>query len=67
MRLSTYEITVAGRAGPLLEAAFDDCQVTAGQGTTTVRAGLPGPDALNQLMARVTGLGLKVIRIRLLA
>lgn len=66
MRQYIYEITFAGRAGPVLAAAFDDCHITPGQTTTTVRAELPDPPALSQLLSRITGLGLEVIRIDLL-
>ena len=50
----------------MLAAAFDDCQITTDPDTTTLRAELPDPPALSQLLARITGLGLEVIRIHLL-
>ena len=37
----TYEITFLGQAGTTLSAEFDDCEVTIGPGTTTLRAELP--------------------------
>jgi hypothetical protein len=64
MRSRTYEITFVGHAGPVLAAVFNDCQVTTNPSTTTVRTELPDPHALNELMGRITDLGLKVIRIR---
>jgi len=67
MRPRMYEITFVGQAGPVLGAAFNDCQVTVGPGTTTLRARLPDSEALNRLMGRITAFGLTVIRIRLLA
>ena len=41
MPTQTYEITFAGQAGTTLRAEFDDCQVTVGPSTTTLRADLP--------------------------
>jgi hypothetical protein len=38
MRSQTYEITFAGRAGATVCAAFEDCRVTPGPGTTTLHA-----------------------------
>jgi len=61
----TYEITFAGRAGDTLRAAFDDCIVTVGPGTTTLRAELPDQAALLGLMHRITGLGLNVVDLHL--
>jgi hypothetical protein len=62
----TYEITFTGRAGPTLRAEFDDCQVTIGPDTTTVRADLPDQVALCGLVQRITGLGLDIVRLRLI-
>jgi hypothetical protein len=62
----TYEITFAGQAGTTLCAEFDDCQVTVGSGTTTLRAELPDQAALAGLVLRITGLGLEVVRLQLL-
>jgi hypothetical protein len=67
MNPRTYEVTFAGQAGPVLRAAFGDCQITADPGATTLRAELAGPAALTLLMERITGLGLQLIRVRLLA
>ena len=67
MRSETYEITFTGEAGAALCAEFDDCEVTVGAGTTTVRAELPDHEALAGLVLRVTGLRLHVIQVRLLA
>jgi len=65
--LRTYEITFTGRAGDTLCAAFDDCTVTLGPGTTTLRAELPDQAALWGLVQRITGLGLEVVGLHLLA
>jgi hypothetical protein len=63
MRSQTYEITFTGQAGPTLRAEFDDCQVTTGPGTTTLRADLPDPAALSGLVQRITSLNLEVINL----
>ena len=63
MRSQTYEITFTGQAGATLCAEFDDCQVTIGPGTTTLRAELPDPAALAGLVLRITSLRLEVIHM----
>ena len=63
----TYEITFTGRAGPTLRAEFDDCEVTIGPGTTTLRAELPDQAALSGLLQRITGLRLELIHMHLVA
>ena len=67
VRLRTYEITFTGRAGDVLGAAFDDCKVTVGPGTTTLRAQLPDQAALWGLVQRIIGLGLEVVDLHLVA
>ena len=67
MRSQIYEITFTGQAGSALRAEFDDCEVTIGPGTTTLRAELPDQGALSGLMDRITGLGLEVIDMHLVA
>jgi hypothetical protein len=67
VRAQTYEITFAGQAGTTLRAEFDDCEVTVGPGTTTLRAELADQAALSRLMQRITGLGLQVVHVRLVA
>jgi hypothetical protein len=63
----TYEITFTGQAGPTLRAEFDDCEVTIGPGTTTLRAELPDQAALAGLLQRITGLRLELIHMHLVA
>jgi hypothetical protein len=63
----TYEITFLGQAGTTLRAEFDDCEVSIGPGTTTLRAELPDRGALTGLMERINGLGLDVIDVSLVA
>ena len=67
MRSRTYEVTFAGQAGTAVRAEFDDCQVTAGPGTTTLRAELPDQGALHGLMQRIAGLGLELLDVRVVA
>ena len=67
MLLHTYEITFTGQAGSTLRAEFDDCEVTVGPGITTLRAELPDQAALSGLVLRITGLGLRVIDMHLVA
>jgi hypothetical protein len=67
VRSQIYEITFTGQAGSALRAEFDDCEVTLGRGTTTLRAEVPDQGALSGLMDRITGLGLEVIDMHLVA
>ena len=67
MRPQIYEITFTGQAGTALRAEFEDCEVTVGPGTTTLRAELPDQGALSGLVQRITGLGLEVIDMHLVA
>ena len=65
IRPRSYEITFTGRAGPVLCAAFDDCTVTLGPGTTILHAQLPDQAALWGLVQRIIGLGLEVVDLHL--
>lgn len=67
MRSQTYEIIFAGQAGVTLRAEFDDCEVIMGSDTTTLRADLPDQAALYGLVQRITGLGLEVVHLHLVA
>jgi hypothetical protein len=67
VRSQTYEITFVGQAGTTLRAEFDDCEVMVGPGTTTLRAELPDQAALTGLVQRITGLGLEVVHLQLIA
>jgi hypothetical protein len=67
VRPRTYEITFVGRAGAALRAEFDDCEVTVGSGTTTLRAQVPDQAALWGLVQRINGLRLEVIDMHLVA
>jgi hypothetical protein len=61
----TYEIIFAGQAGDGLRAEFDDCEITIGRDSTTLRADLPDQAALAGLVLRITSLRLKVTLLRL--
>jgi hypothetical protein len=67
MQSQTYEITFAGQAGVTLRAEFDDCAITMGPSTTTLRAQLPDQAALYRLVQRITSLGLDVVHLHLVA
>jgi hypothetical protein len=62
----TYEITVEGQAGPEMCAEFDDCTITTGSGTTTLRTELSDQCALSVLIQRVIDLRLEITRVLLL-
>lgn len=62
-----YEITFAGQAGTVLQAEFDDCDVSIGAGTTTLRAELPDPAAFAGLMQRIAALRLEVVHVHRVA
>ena len=65
MRPRIYEITFTGQAGTALRAEFDDCEVSVGGGTTTLRAELPDQAALIGLVCRINGFGLDLVQLRL--
>ena len=65
MRAQKYEITFLGRASSTLCAEFDDCEITIGPGTTTLRTELPDQGALSGLIERINSLGLDVINVTL--
>jgi hypothetical protein len=67
VRSQTYEITFLGQAGETLRAEFDDCEVTIGPGTTTLRTELPDRGALSGLIERISSLGLDVIDVSMVA
>ena len=62
-----YEITFAGQAGSVLREEFDDCEVSVGPGTTTLRAELPDQAAFAGLMQRIAALRLDVVHVHLVA
>lgn len=67
LRAQVYEIIFAGQAGSVLRAAFDDCEVSVCEETTTLRVELPDQAALWGVLQRIMGFGLKLIGLRLVA
>jgi len=65
VRAQTYEITFAGRAGSVLCSAFDDCEISLGLHSTTLRAEVPDPAAFCGLIQRVADFRLQVTNVRL--
>ena len=65
MRPQTYEITFVGQAGVTLRAEFDDCAITTGPDTTTLRAQVSDQSALMGLIQRINDLGLEVVDLHL--
>jgi hypothetical protein len=63
----TYEITFAGQADAGVCAEFDDCAIIIGPGTTTLHAHVPDQGALCELVQRITGLGLELVYLQLVA
>ncbi len=63
MRPQAHEITFAGQAGSTLRAEFDDCEVTVGPATTTLRAELPPTRQPSPGGPADHELGLKVIDV----
>jgi hypothetical protein len=63
----TYEITFTGQAGPVLRAEFDDCEISVGPATTTLRAELPDQGALHGLMQRISSLRLELLDVSAVA
>jgi hypothetical protein len=63
----TYEVTFVGQAGTALRSEFEDCDVTVGPGTTTLRTELPDQGALSGLLQRINSFGLEVIDVSVVA
>ena len=58
-----YEASVRGEMSDVLAAAFTDCVIAPGQGTTTVRF---HTEALREVLDRFQDFGLDLIDLRLL-
>jgi hypothetical protein len=67
VQAKTYEIIFKGHAWTVLHAEFADCVITEGPATTTLLAELPDQGALLGLMLSITGLGLELIHLQIVA
>jgi hypothetical protein len=59
----TYEITFTGQAGTILQAEFDDCEISVGPSTTTLLLQLADQGALHGLLQRIASFGLELIDV----
>ena len=55
-----YEVCFRGVASATLRAAFDDCELETGRGTTTLRC---THDALGGVLGRIQDLGLELVDV----
>ncbi len=62
----TYEITFVGQAGTVLQAEFDDCEISVGPSTTTLHLQLADQGALHGLLQRIVSFGLELIDVSVL-
>jgi hypothetical protein len=62
-----YELSFKGAASETLAAAFEGCHVSTDRGVTVVRSQVPDQAALQGLIARISGLGLELLEVRLVA
>jgi hypothetical protein len=60
----TYEVSFKGVTSPTLQAAFEDCELDAGMGVTSVRC---THDALRGIIGRIEEFGLDLLDVRLIA
>ena len=63
----TYEITFVGQAGTVLQAEFDDCEISVGPSTTTLRLELADQGALHGLLQRIVSFRLELIDVSVVA
>jgi hypothetical protein len=60
----TYEVSFKGVASPTICAAFGDCELGTGVGTTWVRC---MHDSIRDILTRIEDLGLELLDVRLIA
>lgn len=60
-----YNVTFRGAPSPTLRAAFDDCQVVAGEGVTTLRTSSVDRAGFHGLLNRLDAFGLDVLEVKL--
>jgi hypothetical protein len=63
VRSRTYEITFVGQAGTVLQAEFDDCAISVGPSTTTLRLERADQGALHGLLQRIASFSLELIDV----
>ena len=59
----TYEVTFVGQAGTILQAEFDDCEISVGPSATTLHLQLADQGALHGLLQRIASFGLELIDV----
>jgi hypothetical protein len=59
----TYEITFVGQAGTVLQAEFDDCEISLRSDTTTLHREVLDQAALYGLLQRIASFGLDLIDV----
>jgi hypothetical protein len=59
----TYAVTFVGQAGTVLQAEFDDCEISLGTGTTTLHLEFADQGALLGLIQRIASFGLELIDV----
>jgi hypothetical protein len=64
MTTRTYEITFGGEAVPAIMGAFEDFDVTIGEGYTTLRADCLDQAALHGAIDRIWALGLELLQLK---
>ena len=62
-----YELSFKGSASAVVCAMFEDFDVVPGHGVTVLRGRLPDQAALHGALARIEGLGLELLDVRLVA
>lgn len=64
MKPTTYEITVRGRLGPSLAAAFDGMSVSVSAADTVLRGRIVDQAALHGVLELIESLGLELLDVR---
>ncbi len=64
MSITQYDITVRGRLGPTVIAAFDDLNARPSTASTVLRGDIPDQAALYSVLERLSALGLELLEVR---
>lgn len=62
-----YELSFKGSASDVVRAMFDEFDVETGHGVTMIRGEFADQSALHGALARIQGLGLELLDVRLVA